>query len=166
VARTAKAFTLIEILVVVLIIGILAAIALPQYQIAVAKAKFSQIFIFMNSLEKAEQMYYLTNGQFTADFGKLDITMPEGASISKSEDLSVITYSNGYQISLQDNLASNALLIRAYPPITYFYLRKSSGQTSRKDCRAEINDTKGNKLCKSIGAVYNHNDGKTNMYYL
>ena len=73
-------FTLIEMLVVVLIIGILAAIALPQYKLTTVKAKTSALFPLMKRLIDAEQTYYLTNGNYTGDVSVLDIDMPEGCS--------------------------------------------------------------------------------------
>ncbi len=52
-------FTLIELLVVVLIIGILASVALPQYQKAVWKSRFTEVLTTANALEKAVQLYNL-----------------------------------------------------------------------------------------------------------
>ena len=60
--KSAKGFTLLEMLVVVLIIGILAGIALPQYQRSVWKARFAEVFTVTNALEKGIESYILTNG--------------------------------------------------------------------------------------------------------
>ena len=70
------AFTLIELLVVVLIIGILAAIALPQYRIAVLKARFTQAKVLATSIANAEEVYYMANNKYTIDFDDLDVSLP------------------------------------------------------------------------------------------
>ena len=54
-----KAFTLIELLIVIIIIGILTTMAVPQYQKMVEKSKISQAFIKMDVLRKAERVYYM-----------------------------------------------------------------------------------------------------------
>ncbi len=69
-------FTLIEMLVVVLIIGILAAIALPQYQKSVEKSKASQALTLLQSIYQSAQVYRLTTGNWPYNVDQLDIDIP------------------------------------------------------------------------------------------
>ena len=70
-----QGFTLLELLVVVLIIGILAAIALPQYQMAVGRAKFSTIKNLTRSVAEAKSRYLLTQSTYPTSFTDLDIDL-------------------------------------------------------------------------------------------
>ena len=71
-----KGFSLLELLVVILIIGILAAVALPQYKMAVLKSKFSTIKNITRAIYDSEQRYYLINNKYTTNWNDLDIERP------------------------------------------------------------------------------------------
>ncbi|WP_350655528.1 pilin [Psychrobacter sp. S1-30-MNA-CIBAN-0213] len=54
-ATTQKGFTLIELMIVIAIIGILAAIAIPQYQNYIARSQFGEPITLLNGVETAAQ---------------------------------------------------------------------------------------------------------------
>jgi len=66
---------------VVLIIGILAAVALPQYQTAVGKSRAAEALINLKALAGAVDRYVLeTGGSYPNDFSKLDIAFGDNCS--------------------------------------------------------------------------------------
>ncbi|MDO5765726.1 MAG: prepilin-type N-terminal cleavage/methylation domain-containing protein [Elusimicrobiales bacterium] len=73
---TKHGFTLIELLVVVLIIGILSAVALPQYTKAVEKSRATEALTLMRSVAEAVRLYHLSNGSYPASLDDLDVTIP------------------------------------------------------------------------------------------
>ncbi|MBO7238760.1 MAG: prepilin-type N-terminal cleavage/methylation domain-containing protein [Elusimicrobiaceae bacterium] len=131
-----KGFTLIELLVVVLIIGILAAVALPQYQIAVEKARMAQVIPILQSIRQAEEEYYLANGEYTSDMNALAVsaTAPDGWRISLTNQKIEIIRNGGYAY---------------YGFVLYFtYGDIYPGQPY---CWAAKDNEKANRVCKTVG---------------
>ena len=78
-----KGFTLIELLVVVLIIGILSAVALPQYTRAVEKSRATQGITLVKAIADGQKIYYMANGTYTDKFEDLDIGLPNNPTGSR-----------------------------------------------------------------------------------
>ena len=127
-------FTLIELLVVILIIGILAAVALPQYQKAVLKSRFTQAKVLAEASAKAQEIYYLANGEYVSNVEELDIQIPGKTDDNKITGNSyVCEFGNGYLWCELTGLSKDEYL--AYEIILH------SGQ--------DVNLEKGKKICVS-----------------
>jgi len=68
-----KGFTLIEILVAVLIMGLLASIAFPQYQISVYKSRATEAINILNKVVAAQEEWYGRKNAYTANISDLPI---------------------------------------------------------------------------------------------
>ena len=75
VKRNSGGFTLIELLVVVLIIGILASVAMPQYEKAVIKSRAATAMAQVKAVGAAREVYYLANGEY-GPCDALDVDLP------------------------------------------------------------------------------------------
>jgi type II secretion system protein G len=65
--RNSKGFTLIELMIVVVIIGILAALAIPRFTQASARAKEKEADGILKQIYTLQNAYYANNGTYAAD---------------------------------------------------------------------------------------------------
>ena len=72
-ARKNKGFTLIELLIVMLIMGVVAAISIPMYMHAMEKSRATEPISLLNTIANAEQRYKIAAQEYTDQLPDLDI---------------------------------------------------------------------------------------------
>lgn len=72
---TRKGFSLVELAVVVIIIGVLAAFGVPRFRDAVERSKASEAFSFLASVRSAQERFQARQGVYATTIGALDISV-------------------------------------------------------------------------------------------
>ncbi len=79
---TRRGFTLIELLIVVVIIGILAAIAIPKFKTTKGRAYAASIRGDLHNLATAEEAYFFQTASYTADTTRLVYRTTNGVQVT------------------------------------------------------------------------------------
>ncbi|ENW6486239.1 pilin, partial [Neisseria gonorrhoeae] len=87
-----KGFTLIELMIVIAIVGILAAVALPAYQDYTARAQVSEAILLAEGQKSAVTEYYLNHGEWPANNGDAGVA---SASDIKGKYVQKVEVNNG-----------------------------------------------------------------------
>lgn len=72
----AGGFTLVELAVVIIIIGVLAAFAVPRFLDSVERSKAAESFNYLSAVRAAQERYQVRQGTYADDLTALDIQMP------------------------------------------------------------------------------------------
>ncbi|HFC7345234.1 TPA: pilin [Neisseria meningitidis] len=88
-----KGFTLIELMIVIAIVGILAAVALPAYQDYTARAQVSEAILLAEGQKSAVTEYYLNHGIWPAN--NSDAGVASSASDIKGKYVQSVIVANG-----------------------------------------------------------------------
>jgi type IV pilus assembly protein PilA len=121
-----RGFTLVELAVVIVIIGVLAAFGVPQFLKSVERSKASEAFNYLAAIRSAQERYAAKNGVYwsgTIDKISGSMTSTSGAAGSASEVLDINQtmpkYFSGGSVSTDIVVNSSNALVSGVPHPTW-----------------------------------------------
>ena len=109
---THKGFTLVELAVVIVIIGVLAAFGVPQFLKSVERSKAAEAFNYLSAVRSAQERYLAKEGAYcvSSDSAKLDITQvaPKYFSVGTITADHTASSSPSWELTLTRNTATSS----------------------------------------------------------
>ena len=152
-------FTLLEILIAVLIIGVLTTIALPMYQGAIDKSRWSKMIAPAKAVTTAQEVAYMNYGGYTANIDDLDVSLPEGNDMTYT----LYTTTNGDDANFIRIVSSQLNDVRLAK-----YYKNNEGFEDQLYCEAKNGNDRANKLCGKLlkGQELTSTDDDYKMYLI
>ena len=124
-----------------LIIGILAAVAVPQYQKAVMRSRYATLKNMTKSIADAQEVYYLAHGQYAERFDELDID-PGGTPNSKLDFQHNFDWGDCI-------IWDRSSIVCEHAGLRYIiYLRYSNRDAGARYCVASVNNNLNHQICQ------------------
>jgi len=124
-----RGITLFELLIVLVVVGILAALALPAYRHHALRVNRAEAMTALLQLQSAEEAYYLRHDTYTAS---VEAAPPAGLGIS------VTSTSNKYALSVALAADGQSYIATATPT-------HGGGQSADQECLAFSIDARGRR---------------------
>ena len=119
--RKEDGFTMIELLVVIIIVGVLFSIALPSFLNQANKAKQSEAKAYIGSINKAHQAYFVEKTKFTTNIEALGVgitTAPTNnhyqyRAYSNAEEKNVLSAGESQNLSTLNSYGGTVFVVKA-----------------------------------------------------
>jgi len=148
--KNKHAFTLVELLVMVLMVIVLAAISLPRYHFAVEKGRATKALVKLLSIADANRRYLLEHKTYNPDdILTLDVDIPGKIYTYCSK---VRKYDENFDYGTQACRAASIAVVNRLPmggSNSYYMYVTPEGKVH---CVANANGSQAIKICKALGA--------------
>ena len=151
-----RGFTLIELLMVIVIIAVLVAIALPKYIDTIDIALGKRAYDSMQMIYAAQLRFAADNkGQFASNFNALDVKFP--SATVDSHALNYMNFGNKFYVII----GGTTITSQGLPNYTITF--DLANETKTCTVVSNANTTKGARVCRALGGEATSTNGVYNL---